>query len=73
MLQEFDSVDVLIQHKNEESISTLIERKKEVPKQPNYMKEKNISFYIPTAFSSIIVICAIISIISNIKRKIYYL
>jgi len=36
---------------------------------PNYMKERNISSYVPTVLSTIIVICAVISLIANIKRK----
>ena len=36
---------------------------------PNYMKERNISSNVPTVLSTIIVICAVISLIANIKRK----
>jgi len=36
---------------------------------PNYMKERNISSSIPTVLSTMIVVCAIISLIVNIKRK----
>lgn len=39
------------------------------PEIPNHIKEKNISFYTPTVLSTIIIICAIISLIANIKRK----
>ena len=53
----------------EDSTSQLIERKEEIPEIPNYMKEKMISFYTATVFSTIIVFFAIISLIINIKRK----
>ena len=59
----------LIEIKDEDLTSLIIENKQEIPKQPNYMKEKNISFYTATVFSTIIVFCAIISLIVNIKRK----
>lgn len=64
-----DSTSQLIERKDEDSTSLLTEQKQEIPEQPNYMKEKNISFYTATVFSTIIVFCAIISLIVNIKRK----
>ena len=64
-----NSTSQLIERKDEDLISLLIEQKQEITEQPNYMKEKNISFYTATVFSTIIVFCAIISLIVNIKRK----
>lgn len=64
-----DSTSQLIQRKDKDSTSQLIEQKQEIPEQPNYMKEKNISFYTTTVFSTIVVVCALISLIVNIKRK----
>lgn len=64
-----NSTSQLIETKEEDLTSLLIEQKQEIPEQPNYMKEKNISFYTATVFSTIIVFCAIISLIVNIKRK----
>ena len=64
-----NSTSQLIERKDEDLTLLLIEQKQEIPEQPNYMKEKNISFYTATVFSTIIVFCAIISLIVNIKRK----
>ena len=64
-----NSTSQLIQRKYEDSTSQLIEQKQEIPEQPNYIKEKNISFYTATVFSTIIIFCALISLIVNIKRK----
>lgn len=64
-----DSTSQLIERKDEDLTSLLIEQKDDIPEQPRYMKEKNISFYTATVFSTIIVLCAVISLIVNIKRK----
>ena len=54
---------------NEEYQNLLIIENKSEPEIPNYIKEKNTSFYTATVLSTIIVICAIVSLIVNIKRK----
>lgn len=53
----------------EEYQNLLILENNSEPEIPNYMKERNISSSIPTVLSTIIVVCAIISLIANIKRK----
>ena len=64
-----DNTSQLIERKDDDLTSLLTEQKEEIPQQPNYMRERNISFYTATVFSSIIIFCAIISLIVNIKRK----
>lgn len=39
------------------------------PEIPNYIKERNISSSIPTVLSTSIVVCAIFSLVANIRRK----
>ncbi len=53
----------------EDATSQLVEINDDIPEIPNYMRERNISTYTATVFTTIIVICAIISLIVNIKRK----
>lgn len=54
---------------SEEYQNLLILENNSEPEIPNYIKEKNTSFYTATVLSTIIVICAIVSLIVNIKRK----
>lgn len=53
----------------ENTESLLIEQKQDMPEMPSYLKERNISNYGTTVLSTIIVVCALISLIINIKRK----
>lgn len=53
----------------EEYQNLLILENNSEPEMPNYMKERNMSSSVPTVLSTIIVVCAIISLIANIKRK----
>ena len=53
----------------EEYQNLLILENDSEPEMPNYMKERNMSSSVPTVLSTIIVVCAIISLIANIKRK----
>ena len=64
-----DNTSQLIERKDENLTSILIEQKQEIPELPNYMKERTISKYTATVFATVIVFCAIISLIVNIKRK----
>ena len=64
-----DNTSQLIERKDENLTSILIEQKQEIPEPPNYMKERTISKYTVTVFATVIVFCAIISLIVNIKRK----
>ena len=53
----------------EDTASQLVEIKEEMPEAPNYQKEQRDSTYVTIIFPTIIVVCAIISLIVNIKRK----
>ena len=53
----------------EDTTSQLVEINDDIPEIPNYMRERNISTYTATVFTTIIVFCAMISLIVNIKRK----
>lgn len=53
----------------EDSALQLVEVKEEMPEVPNYLKEQRNSTYVTIIFPTIIVVCAIISLIVNIKRK----
>ena len=53
----------------ENTESLLIEQKQDMPEMPSYLKERNISNYGTAVRSTIIVVCALISLIINIKRK----
>ena len=53
----------------EDTALQLVEIKEEMPEVPNYLKEQRNSTYVTIIFPTIIVVCAIISLIVNIKRK----
>ena len=53
----------------ENTESLLIEQKEDRPEMPSYLKERNISNYGTTVLSTIIAVCALVSLIINIKRK----
>ena len=53
----------------EDTALQLVEIKEEMPEVPNYLKVQRNSTYVTIIFPTIIVVCAIISLIVNIKRK----